>query len=139
MGETGPGSQGTGPAPQGGVVVVAEDFDDVSELYTQWFEEAGFVVVEAADGESAVAASKARRVDAFVMDLQMPHMDGWEAIGRIREHVGPSPYILAVSAHIQSDVSRKAAYEAGADDLVAKPIEPGVLVTIVRAALRTRR
>jgi DNA-binding response OmpR family regulator len=73
------------------------------------------------------------------MDLQMPLMDGWDAIARIRELVGRRPYILAVSAHIHGESSRRTAYDAGADDVVAKPIEPGVLVTIVRAALRTRR
>ena len=120
------------------VVVIAEDFDDVRELYEQWFNDGGFDVVSVGTGIDAVAAAESRPVDAFVMDLQMPKMDGWEAIGRIRAIVGARPYILAVSAHIQSDASRKTAYEAGADDLVAKPIEPEVLVTIVRAALRTR-
>ena len=119
-------------------MIIAEDYAEVRELYEQWFRDAGFAVMSTGTGTGAVALAESRNVDAFVMDLGMPEMDGWDAIARIRAIVGASAYILAVSAHVHNEASRKAAYEAGADDVVAKPIEPGVLVTIVRAALRTR-
>ena len=70
------------------------------------------------------------------MDLQMPVMDGWEATRQIRARVPSQPYILALTAHHASDSSRAAAYDAGCDDLVGKPLTPQSLVAIVEAALR---
>lgn len=136
---TQPNTNTTRPEVSGGVVVIAEDSDDTRELYVECFTEAGFAVEAATNGGEAVFIGTARPVAAYVIDLQMPIMDGWEAIRRIREAFGKEPYILAVSGHIHADEPRNAAYDAGADDVVAKPIEPNVLITIVRAALRTPR
>jgi CheY-like chemotaxis protein len=70
------------------------------------------------------------------MDLQMPVVDGWEAIRRIRAlSLVRRPYILAITAHI-AEGSRVDAYEAGADDFVAKPISPDMICQIIRAALK---
>ena len=123
-----------------GVVLVVEDFDDTRELYVGCLTEAGFTVLAARDGVEgfALATLPSNRVDAVVMDLQMPVMDGWEAIRRIRASAGPAPYILVVSAY-DGPVSLREAYDAGADDFLGKPLDPTVLVTIVRAALRSRR
>lgn len=129
---------GTLPGVPRGVVVVAEDNEDIRELYAQCFAEAGFTVECATTGAEILEIASTMKVDAFVLDLQMPVMDGWEAIQRLRATYGVGPYILAVSAHIDANASRNAAYDAGANDIVGKPIEPTVLITIVRAALRTR-
>lgn len=68
-------------------------------------------------------------------------MHGWEAIRRIREaspEADARPYIIEVTAHI-ADGARIDAYEAGADDFVAKPHDPNVFCDIVRGALKPRR
>ena len=69
----------------------------------------------------------------------MPVMDGWEATRQIRARVHGRPYIVALTAHHSSESSRAAAYDAGCDDLVGKPLTPDILVAIVEAALRLRR
>jgi len=116
-------------------VLVAEDFVDVRSLYAEWLRDAGFEVIEAEDGLEAVARARELRPRALIMDLSMPKLDGWQAIRQIRElTLEPRPYVLAVSAHVGA-YSRADAYEAGADDVVAKPIGPDVVCAIVRAAL----
>lgn len=135
-------SRGTTRATRGGVeeplVLVVDDYDDVRDLYVHRLEEVGFRVVSARNGAEAVALAKQRPPAAIVMDLQMPVMDGWDAIREIRALLlEERPYILAVTAHI-GDGSRAQAYDAGADDFVAKPLDPAVLCTILRAALRAR-
>jgi DNA-binding response OmpR family regulator len=120
------------------LVLVVEDYDDTRELYSVILGEAGFRVATARNGEEAVATAKASKPDAIVMDLQMPVMDGWDAIRAIRKlDADPRPYILALTAHV-AEASRVACYDAGCDDMIAKPVASDELVAIVRAALRMR-
>ena len=118
-------------------MLIAEDYEDTRELYAAGLSDAGFTVITARDGAEAVDAVASQRVEAIVIDLKMPVMTGWEAIRRIREIHGTAAYILAVSAH-GFESSRSDAYEAGVDDFVTKPVTADVIVTIVRAALRSR-
>ena len=119
------------------LVLVAEDFADVRDLYVECMTAAGFRVAIAVDGSDAVTKALAEPPQAIIIDLQMPGTDGWEATRRIRAALGAGPYIVAVSAH-DSDGARADAYDAGCDDFVAKPMDPRVLCTIVSAALRAR-
>jgi DNA-binding response OmpR family regulator len=123
-----------GAAP---LVIVVDDFADVRDLYAECLANAGFRVEAAADAYAALDAASRADPDAVVMDLQMPGMDGWEAIRQLRSRFGARPFVLAVSAH-SSEHSRQEAFDAGCDDFVAKPLLPNVLVTIVRAALSAR-
>jgi CheY-like chemotaxis protein len=116
-------------------VLVAEDYEDVRLLYEECLARAGFEVMSAANGADAIEQARSAPPHAVLMDLQMPDVDGWEAIRRIRAlALDPRPYILAVTAHI-AEGSRVDAYEAGADDFVAKPISPDTICEIIRAAL----
>lgn len=116
-------------------VLVAEDYEDVRLLYEECLTRAGFSVVGVANGAAAIERAREAPPHAVLMDLQMPDVDGWEAIRRIRAlRLEPRPYILAVTAHI-GDGSRSDAYEAGADDFVAKPVSPDVICQIISAAL----
>jgi DNA-binding response OmpR family regulator len=123
------------------LVLVVEDHEDLRELYQQCLHEAGFDVITARNGAEGVALAASRRPSAIVMDLQMPDVHGWEAIRRIRQaspEAEARPYIIAVTAHI-ADGARIDAYEAGADDFVAKPHDPNVICAIVTSALNARR
>ena len=88
----------------------------------------GMEVEEASDGGEAVAAMQ--RVtpgyyDLILMDIQMPHVDGYEATRRIRklsDSVNASVPILAMSANV-FDEDKKLAYEAGIDGYLSKPVD----------------
>jgi CheY-like chemotaxis protein len=119
-------------------VLVAEDYDDVRMLYEECLTRAGFDVLGVANGADAIESARTRSPHAVLMDLQMPEVDGWEAIRRIRAlPLERRPYILAITAHI-AEGSRVDAYEAGADDFVAKPISPDMICQIILAALKDR-
>ena len=105
-------------------------------LYEECLERAGFEVLSAANGAVAIDKVQSSSPHAVLMDLQMPEVDGWEAIRRIRAmRLDRRPYILAITAHI-AEGSRVDAYEAGADDFVAKPISPEMICQIITTALR---
>ncbi len=93
----------------------------------------GFEVAgEAADGQAAVDAVVRGRPDVVLMDLQMPVMDGVEAIRRIRALPDPPP-ILVLTTY-DSDVQILAAIEAGAAGYLLKDAERDTLFTSVRSA-----
>ncbi len=95
----------------------------------------GFVVVaEAADGAAAVASVAAERPDVVLMDLQMPVMDGVEAIRRIRSMSGPPPVLVLTT--YDSDTQILAAIEAGAAGYMLKDAPREALFAAVRSAVQ---
>lgn len=117
-------------------MLVAEDYEDVRMLYEECLTRAGFDVLAVTNGAEAIERARTLSPHAVLMDLQMPEVDGWEAIRRIRAlPLERRPYILAITAHI-AEGSRVDAYAAGADDFVAKPISPDMICQIIKAALK---
>lgn len=115
------------------LVLVVDDYEDARALYAANLEEAGFNVVEASDGAEAVHVATSQPVDAIIMDLSMPRVDGWDATRQIRAAIGERPvYIIALSA-LDGDASRALAFDAGCDDFIAKPFLPAGLVAVLRA------
>jgi len=96
---------------------------------------AGFEIVEAENGEQALAAVANQRPDLILMDIQMPIMDGYEATRRIKADPtsGVIP-IIAVTSHVMDGGEQKAR-DAGCDDFVAKPYSPRELLAKIRQYL----
>lgn len=88
------------------------------------------VVGEAEDGKQAITLCESLRPDVVVMDLHMPHMDGLEAIRRIKEHISET-VIIGLSVYDTPDVARWF-QEAGAEAFVTKGGPAETLVTTVR-------
>ena len=117
------------------VVLVVDDTDDNVELFGAVLRREGFVVVTASDGAEALEVAAVERPSVVVMDLAMPHMDGFEAIRRLRlEPYGAAVHVIVVSAFADA-ASRARAREVGGDEFLAKPCHPQALVERVRAAL----
>ena len=93
----------------------------------------GHVVRTAESGELGIEALVHHRPDIVVLDLMLPGMDGFETCRRMRSS-GPIPIIMLTARSDDFDVV--AGLEAGADDYVAKPVEPRVLDARIRAVLR---
>ncbi len=93
----------------------------------------GHVVRTAESGELGIEALVQHRPDLVVLDLMLPGMDGFETCRRMRAS-GPVPIIMLTARSDDFDIV--AGLEAGADDYVAKPVEPRVLDARIRAVLR---
>jgi CheY-like chemotaxis protein len=87
----------------------------------------------AANGFEGIEAVCARDYDLVLMDIQMPELDGMEATRRIRALGGRQPRIVALTANT-TNAERAAAFSAGVDDFLAKPLDPMELRQAVLAA-----
>jgi DNA-binding response OmpR family regulator len=118
------------------VAVVIEDDADVRELIDVVLTQSGFRTVQAADGESGLAAVLEHRPVLTTVDVQMPGMDGLETTRRIREI--SSTYLIMVTALAdEDDVVR--GFEAGADDYLVKPFRARELWARAQSMLRRPR
>jgi two-component system alkaline phosphatase synthesis response regulator PhoP len=114
-------------------VLVVDDEPKIAQLARDYLEHAGFAVLLAGDGLSAVQAVSVRQPDLVVLDLGLPGIDGLEVMRRIRA-VGPTPIVVLTARDTELD--KLLGLELGADDYVTKPFSPRELVARVRAVLR---
>jgi DNA-binding response OmpR family regulator len=97
----------------------------------------GFTVTTASTAQAALAASENQQPDLFVIDVMMPHVDGFELCRRLRAaHRDAVIVFLTARAELESRVS---GLDIGADDYLTKPFEPAELVARVKAAMRRYR
>jgi signal transduction histidine kinase/CheY-like chemotaxis protein len=123
--------------PLAGRVLVGEDNDDIRTLAEVYLTRLGVETRTVANGFSAVEAALAERFDVVLLDMEMPVMNGYEAVHvlRTRNYTGP---ILAFTAHhdgMEADRPRA----AGCDGIVAKPISLEGLRNALRPLLREPR
>jgi two-component system alkaline phosphatase synthesis response regulator PhoP len=114
-------------------VLIVEDELKITRLVRDYLEQAGFAVLEAADGQAALSMARAERPDMIVLDLSLPGMDGLDVTRRLRE-TSSVPIIMLTARTEESD--RIVGLELGADDYVTKPFSPKELVARIRAVLR---
>ncbi len=115
------------------VILVVDDFDDTRLLLRTWLERKGFEVIEAENGNEAVAQAEINRPSLIIMDLEMPELDGLAATRKIRtvKELQKVP-VLAVSAY-GADQFREDALAAGCDEYVSTPFEPEALEKLIRS------
>jgi len=120
------------------LVLAADDDEDVLGLVTFRLERSGYTVLQARDGEEALALAVAERPDLAVLDVMMPKMDGFEVTRRLRaeEATKSMPIILLTARAQDADVQR--GFDAGADDYLRKPFSPQELRARVQAILGRR-
>ena len=94
---------------------------------------AGYRIVEAADGDEALALASEHRPDLIVLDLMMPRMSGFDVLRRLRGDVSVDGTPIVVMSAWPN--AQEAALEAGADKYIQKPFEPDDLTKIVESLL----
>jgi two-component system alkaline phosphatase synthesis response regulator PhoP len=114
-------------------ILVVEDERAIARLVRDYLERAGFRVLLAGDGATALAETRASRPDLIVLDLGLPDRDGLDVARDIRGFSG-TPIIVLTARGEETD--RVVGLELGADDYVVKPFSPRELVSRVRAVLR---
>lgn len=111
-------------------VLLAEDNAINRKLATRLLEKHGHTVIETENGRAALETLEHERVDLVLMDVQMPVMDGFEAIRTIRaseQRTGEHLPIIALTAHAMKG-DRERCLAVGADDYLTKPIRTSALV-----------
>ena len=113
-------------------VLLVDDALDSREMYAFFLRASGYAVHEAIDGGDAVEIAIELRPDVVVMDLSLPLVDGFTAIGRLAAHPETASIpVVVLSAHTFPD-DEKRAREMGAAAFLAKPCPPHTLAATVR-------
>jgi DNA-binding response OmpR family regulator len=117
------------------LVLVADDDEDILLLVTTRLKRDGFEIVQASNGDEALAVARERRPALAVLDIGMPGLDGVQVLEQIRADADLRRMrVLLLTAKAQeSDVRR--GYDSGADAYVKKPFSPAELSTRVRELL----
>ena len=117
-------------------ILVVDDDRQIVRLLRAYLEQAGFQVLVAYDGETALQAVRRERPDLVVLDLMLPDRDGREITRLVRgDAVLASTPIVMLTARVE-DTDKIVGLELGADDYVTKPFNPQVVVARIRAVLR---
>jgi DNA-binding response OmpR family regulator len=105
-------------------ILVIEDDETIRALLRRAFTRSGAQVVEAEDGAAGMRAIYADKPDAVLLDVEMPGIDGWEVLARLRERGEPRrPPVVMLSAE-ESEAARSRALAAGASEYFSKPVRP---------------
>ena len=116
-------------APQ---VLVVEDNERNMKLFRDVLHASGYRTLEATTGERAVELALEHRPDLVLMDIQLPDIDGIEALGRLRadDRFATAPVLALTAQAMEGDRERFLA--AGFDGYLSKPVDIGVFVTTVK-------
>ncbi|MEP1080297.1 ATP-binding protein [Leptolyngbya sp. PL-A3] len=119
------------------LVLLAEDNEANEQTLVSYLEAKGYQVVMAHDGYQAVAIAQAQTPDLILMDIQMPKMDGLEAIHQIRQHspLEEVPIIALTALTLPGDQER--CLNAGANIYLSKPIQMKALVSVMQTLLKS--
>ncbi|PQJ31175.1 DNA-binding response regulator [Nonlabens arenilitoris] len=117
-------------------ILLVDDEPDILEIVSYNLKNEGYQVFTAENGKEGVQKAKKKKPDLIILDVMMPVMDGIEACEQIRKIPELDQTIITFLTARGEDYSMIAGFDAGADDYIAKPIKPRVLVSKVKSLLR---
>ena len=104
-------------------ILLVEDNELNRDMLSRRLSRRGHQVLEATDGEAALALAASERPDLILMDMSLPVLDGWEATRRLKAAPATRPIpVIALTAHAMV-ADRERSLEAGCDDFDTKPVE----------------
>ena len=117
-------------------ILVVDDDRDIVRLVRSYLEKAGYQVVTAYDGETALHMLRREQPHLLILDLMLPDRDGWDVARLVRSDslLAATPIIM-LTARVE-DNDKIVGLEIGADDYITKPFNPREVVARVRALLR---
>jgi two-component system alkaline phosphatase synthesis response regulator PhoP len=117
-------------------ILVVDDEPGIVQIARDYLDRAGFRVLTAGDGPTALRLARAERPSLLVLDLMLPGMDGLDVTRALRQDPATRKLpIIMLTARVD-EADRLVGLELGADDYVTKPFSPRELVARVRAVLR---
>ncbi|MFP5507241.1 MAG: response regulator [Gammaproteobacteria bacterium] len=114
-------------------ILLADDDAELCEMLSEYLGAEGFAVDAVHDGEAALVQARAQDYDLLVLDVMMPRKNGFDVLRELRARSQLPVLILTARG---DDVDSVLGLELGADDYLAKPSNPRVLVARIRAVLR---
>ena len=120
----------------GDQILVVEDNEKNMKLFRDVLEATGYRLLEATMGEQAVELAATHSPNLVLMDIQLPDIDGVEALGRLRgnERTASIPVVALTAQAMQDD--RKRFLDAGFDGYISKPVDVVEFVRTVKEYLR---
>lgn len=117
-------------------IMVVEDDQDIRELISYNLGKEGYTVIPVESGEQALKLIETANPDLIVLDIMLPSMDGIEVLRNLKQGSRHAniPVIMATAKSEDSDIIT--GLELGADDYIAKPFSPKVLIARIRSLLR---
>lgn len=117
-------------------ILLVDDEPDIVEIIRYNLEQEGYKVFTASNGADALEIAKKEIPHLIILDVMMPVMDGIETCEKIREDNRLHDTVIMFLTARGEDYSYVAAFDAGADDYVTKPVKPKVLISKVKGLLR---
>jgi two-component system alkaline phosphatase synthesis response regulator PhoP len=117
-------------------ILIVDDEADILDLLEYNFQQEGYQVVRAMDGEEALKVATKEQPDLILLDIMMPKMDGVSTCMALRSTPGLKDVVIVFLTARAEEYSEVAGFEAGADDYIYKPIKPRVLKSRIKAMLR---
>ena len=116
-------------------ILVVEDQEDNRQILRDLLSANDYDMLEAENGEEALAAVKKQRPDLILMDIQLPVLDGYEATRRLKADPATKsiPIIVVTSYALSGDETK--ARESGCDAYVTKPYSPRALLAKIKEFL----
>lgn len=119
-------------------ILIVDDEPDIIEFIQYNLTKEGYRVFSAKNGKEALQKAKEVVPDLVLLDIMMPEIDGIEVAKELRESPELHQIIIAFLTARNEDFTQIAAFEAGGDDYITKPIRPRVLVSRIKALLRRK-
>ncbi len=114
-------------------ILIVDDEPKIVQLTRDYLERAGYAILTAGDGKSALAAARSEKPDIIILDLGLPAMDGLDVTRALRKQ-SSVPIIMLTARNEETD--KLVGLELGADDYITKPFSPKEVVARVRTVLR---
>ena len=117
-------------------ILCVDDEPDILEILKYNLSNEGYQISTAKDGKIAIKKAKEIKPNLIIMDIMMPNMDGIQTCEILRSNESFNDTLIMFLTVRGEDYSYVAAYEAGADDYVTKPVKPKILLSKVKGLLR---
>jgi len=121
------------------IILLVDDEADILEFLGYNLIREGYQVLKARSGKKGIKLAREHLPHLILLDVMMPEMDGMETCAEIRKLPELSNTLVAFLTARNEDFSQIAGFEAGADDYIAKPIKPKLLISRIQAMLRRYR
>ena len=117
-------------------ILVVDDDPDIIEIISYNLKKENYIVFSSYNGTDSIKIAEKEKPDLIILDVMMPGMDGIQVCEKLRSKNKFNNTIIMFLSARGEDFTHIAAYDAGADDFVNKPLKPRLLISKVRSLLR---